>query len=135
MLWKNILKCTGSHFSKKNFCFCQKIILNTTGSGSENILNITKSIQHFFKDDSFSFQVVRNQPKTRIELIKAREPLISTEDLDDDEHFDDKITDSEQTDTEIQNNLIAFRLKDNAVVDSDVDSDAGNSSTRFSLPS
>jgi hypothetical protein len=68
-------------------------------------------------------------------LIKAREPLISTEDLDDDEHFDDQITDSEQTDTEIQNNLIAFRLKDNVVVDSDVDSDAGNSSTRFSLPS
>jgi hypothetical protein len=53
------------------------------------------------KDDSFSFQVVKNQPKTRIELVKAREPLISTEDLDDDEHFDDQITDSEQTDTEI----------------------------------
>lgn len=87
------------------------------------------------KDDSFSFQVVKNQPKTRIELVKAREPLISTEDLDDDEHFDDQITDSEQTDTEIQNNLVAFRLKDTAVLDSDVDSDAGNSSTRFSLPS
>ena len=78
--------------------------------------------------------------KPRIELGRpaGREALISTEDLDDDEHFDDGITDSEQTDNEMQNNLLSFKHKDttgtnNLLLDSDADSDAGNSSYRFSL--
>ena len=58
--------------------------------------------------------------------------------LRDDEHFDDGITDSEQTDNEMQNNLLSFKHKDmtggaNVLLDSDADSDAGNSSYRFSL--
>ena len=78
--------------------------------------------------------------KPRIELSRpvGREALISTEDLDDDEHFDDGITDSEHTDNEMQNNLLSFKHKDttganNLLLDSDADSDAGNSSYRFSL--
>ncbi len=66
----------------------------------------------------------------------AREALISTEDLDDDEHFDDAITDSEHTDNEMHNNLLSFKHRDTAggpIIDSDADSDAGNSSYRFSL--
>lgn len=77
--------------------------------------------------------------KPRIELSKpaGREVLVSTEDLDDDEHFDDGITDSEQTDNEMQNNLLSFKHKDTGgatlLLDSDADSDAGNSSYRFSF--
>jgi hypothetical protein len=85
------------------------------------------------KDDSQSIQFKR----PRFELSRpAREALISTEDLDDDEHFDDGITDSEHTDNEMHNNLLSFKLKDTAggpIIDSDADSDAGNSSYRFSL--
>jgi len=86
-----------------------------------------------------SSQFVRPLVKPKVELSRpAREAFVSTEDLDDDEHFDDGITDSEQTDNEVQNNLLSFKHKDavggaNVLLDSDVDSDAGNSSYRFSL--
>jgi len=50
---------------------------------------------------------MKHTMKPRIELNRppGREGLISTADLCDDEHFDDAITDSEQTDNEVQNNL------------------------------
>lgn len=39
---------------------------------------------------------MKSQPKPRIDLNRpVRAVLVSTEDLDDDEHFDDGITDSE----------------------------------------
>jgi hypothetical protein len=57
--------------------------------------------------------------------------------LDDDEHFDDVVTESNETDNEMMNNLQSFKYKDNTgeknVIDSDVDSDAGSTSHRFSL--
>ncbi len=57
--------------------------------------------------------------------------------LDDDEHFDDVVTESNETDNEMMNNLQSFKYKDNTgeknVIDSVVDSDAGSTSHRFSL--
>jgi len=44
------------------------------------------------------------------------------------------VTEGTETDNEIMNNLQSFKYRDNAVVnDSDVDSDAGSTSHRFSL--
>lgn len=57
------------------------------------------------------------------------------DDLEDDEHLDDCVTESNETDTEMMNNLQSFKVgaNVNALVDSDVDSDAGSTSHRFGL--
>jgi hypothetical protein len=54
--------------------------------------------------------------------------------LDDDDHFDDVVTEGTETDNEVINNLQSFKYRDTAQVnDSDVDSDAGSTSHRFGL--
>lgn len=57
------------------------------------------------------------------------------DDLVDDEHLDDIVTESNETDTEIMNNLQfkATYNNQNTLLDSDVDSDAGSTSHRFGL--
>ena len=51
--------------------------------------------------------------------------------IDDDEHFDEVVTESNETDNEIMNNLVKF--KPEYGLDSDVESDAGSTSQRFNL--
>lgn len=54
--------------------------------------------------------------------------------MDDDEHFDDVVTEGTETDNEMINNLQSFKYRDITVVnDSDVDSDAGSTSHRFGI--
>lgn len=57
------------------------------------------------------------------------------EDLAEDEHLDDCVTESNETDTEMLNNLHSVKVGSNvnALLDSDVDSDAGSTSHRFGL--
>ena len=54
--------------------------------------------------------------------------------MDDDDHFDDIVTEGTETDNEVMNNLQSFKYRDTTQVnDSDVESDAGSTSHRFGL--
>ena len=57
----------------------------------------------------------------------------AADDLLDDEHLDDIVSESNETDNELINNLASFKqgLTVNPMVDSDVDSDHGSASHRF----
>lgn len=75
------------------------------------------------------------QPQTQLLNKDIPFKYSGAEDLDEDEHFDDQVTESNETDNELMNNLQSFKYKESNInaLDSDAESDAGSTSYRFSL--